>query len=313
MTPDAAPKAELRTRRPGAPRRLAGLGAGALLRTADRARAPRSRCVHVAGASSRPFIPCATSPTRWRCSARWRRGLGTALPVTGARGEPLVFRRWRPGEPTVPGQMRIPEPLPEAPALDPDLLFVPLAAFDRRGHRIGYGAGHYDCTLARLKAQKPIVAVGVAYGVSRGRGGARRTARPAARLRPDRFRTHRSEGRLMRLLFVGDVVGRARPRGGRSSICRTCARAGGSTSSSSTARTPPAASASPRRSSSEFLEAGADAVTLGNHAFDQSEALTFIERQPRLLRPVNYPAGRAGARRGGGGIAAAARARWSSI
>jgi 5-formyltetrahydrofolate cyclo-ligase len=92
-------------------------------------------------------------------------GVITALPVTGARGTPLIFRRWRPGEPTVPGQMRIPEPPPQAPALDPDLLFVPLAAFDRRGYRIGYGAGHYDLTLARLKAIKPIVTVGVGYSV----------------------------------------------------------------------------------------------------------------------------------------------------
>jgi metallophosphoesterase (TIGR00282 family) len=44
----------------------------------------------------------------------------------------------------------------------------------------------------------------------------------------------------------------------------------------------------------EFLAAGADCVTLGNHAFDQREALVFIERQPRLLRPVNYPTGTPG-------------------
>ena len=47
----------------------------------------------------------------------------------------------------------------------------------------------------------------------------------------------------------------------------------------------------------EFLAAGADAVTLGNHAFDQREALVFIERQPRLIRPANYPARHAGPRR----------------
>jgi len=44
----------------------------------------------------------------------------------------------------------------------------------------------------------------------------------------------------------------------------------------------------------EFLEAGADAVTLGNHSFDQREALVFIERAPRLIRPANYPAGTPG-------------------
>lgn len=44
----------------------------------------------------------------------------------------------------------------------------------------------------------------------------------------------------------------------------------------------------------EFLEAGADAVTLGNHSFDQREALVFIERAPRLIRPANYPPGTPG-------------------
>ena len=61
--------------------------------------------------------------------------------------------------------MSIREPLEEAPVVDPDLLFVPLACFDRRGHRIGYGAGFYDRTLARLRAMKSIHAAGVAYGV----------------------------------------------------------------------------------------------------------------------------------------------------
>ena len=90
-------------------------------------------------------------------------GLRTMLPITVARGAPLIFRQWRPGEPTTPGQMKIPEPPSNAPALDPDLMFVPLACFDRRGHRIGYGAGHYDRTLERLRANGGVTAVGVAY------------------------------------------------------------------------------------------------------------------------------------------------------
>jgi len=44
----------------------------------------------------------------------------------------------------------------------------------------------------------------------------------------------------------------------------------------------------------ELLEAGADAVTLGNHAWDQKEALVFIERAPKLIRPINYPPGTPG-------------------
>jgi 5-formyltetrahydrofolate cyclo-ligase len=98
-------------------------------------------------------------------SALAAEGFATALPLVVGRGAPLTFRLWRPGEPTRLGAMSIAEPLEEAPAVDPDLLFVPLACFDRSGHRIGYGAGYYDRTLAGLRAMKPIHAVGVAYGV----------------------------------------------------------------------------------------------------------------------------------------------------
>jgi 5-formyltetrahydrofolate cyclo-ligase len=92
-------------------------------------------------------------------------GFSTALPIVIGRHKSLIFRRWRPGDPTRSGSMSIREPLEEAPVVDPDLLFVPLACFDRRGHRIGYGAGYYDLTLARLRGTKPIRAIGVAYGV----------------------------------------------------------------------------------------------------------------------------------------------------
>jgi 5-formyltetrahydrofolate cyclo-ligase len=92
-------------------------------------------------------------------------GYATALPVVAGRESPLVFRLWRPGEPTRAGAMSIREPLETAPAVDPDLLFTPLACFDRRGNRIGYGAGFYDRTLTRLRAMKLIHAAGVAYGV----------------------------------------------------------------------------------------------------------------------------------------------------
>ncbi|MBV1706641.1 MAG: 5-formyltetrahydrofolate cyclo-ligase [Hyphomicrobiales bacterium] len=91
-------------------------------------------------------------------------GLVTALPVTRARGEPLLFRGWRPGEPLVSGPLCLVEPAPHLPECWPDLLFVPLAAFDRSGHRIGYGAGHYDCSLAVLRARQRVLAVGIAFG-----------------------------------------------------------------------------------------------------------------------------------------------------
>jgi 5-formyltetrahydrofolate cyclo-ligase len=90
-------------------------------------------------------------------------GARLALPVTIARDEPLMFRIWSPSDALVRGSLGIPEPAPEAPQLIPDILLVPLAAFDRAGHRIGYGAGHYDRTFAQLRAIKPFISVGVAF------------------------------------------------------------------------------------------------------------------------------------------------------
>ena len=90
-------------------------------------------------------------------------GARLALPVVAGRGQPLIMRSWQWGEPLVPGVWGISEPPPTAPELQPDILLVPLLAFDRNGHRIGYGAGYYDLTIAQLRAKKPIAAVGIAF------------------------------------------------------------------------------------------------------------------------------------------------------
>jgi len=79
------------------------------------------------------------------------------------RGKPLIMRAWAFGAPLVAGVWGIRQPPPEAPEVFPDVLIVPLAAFDRAGHRIGYGAGYYDMTINRLRAMKPVAAVGIAY------------------------------------------------------------------------------------------------------------------------------------------------------
>jgi len=76
------------------------------------------------------------------------RGHRVALPVTAPRGQPLHFREWAPGEAMVPGRFGTSHT--EGAELVPDYVLVPLLAFDRAGHRLGYGAGHYDRTLAAL-------------------------------------------------------------------------------------------------------------------------------------------------------------------
>jgi len=86
-----------------------------------------------------------------------------ALPVIVARDQPLRFRVWASGNVLRRGPLGIPEPPLAAGEIIPDILLVPLAAFDRAGHRIGYGAGHYDRTLAQLRAARKITAIGLAF------------------------------------------------------------------------------------------------------------------------------------------------------
>jgi 5-formyltetrahydrofolate cyclo-ligase len=90
-------------------------------------------------------------------------GATLALPVVAGKGRLLIMRAWSVGEPLASGVWGIREPKPDAPEVFPDILIVPLLAFDRRGHRIGYGAGYFDMTIAALRARKPIVAAGIAF------------------------------------------------------------------------------------------------------------------------------------------------------
>ena len=90
-------------------------------------------------------------------------GRTLCLPVTPRRGLPLTFRRWHLEDALVPRPMGLFEPAPDAPAVEPDLVLVPLLAFDAAGRRMGYGGGFYDRTLAGLRARRPILAIGIAY------------------------------------------------------------------------------------------------------------------------------------------------------
>jgi 5-formyltetrahydrofolate cyclo-ligase len=92
------------------------------------------------------------------------RGVALALPVVTRQGAGLEFRRYTPGADLLNGAHGTSHPREEMSAL-PDVLVVPLLGFTRDGARIGYGGGYYDRTIAALRAQRAIIAVGYAFGV----------------------------------------------------------------------------------------------------------------------------------------------------
>lgn len=90
------------------------------------------------------------------------RGHRVVVPVIEGNGLPLRFREWRPGVAMVPGPFGTELPA-EGDWLDPEVLVAPLVAFDAGCWRLGYGGGFYDRTIARLSAQRPTLAVGLAF------------------------------------------------------------------------------------------------------------------------------------------------------
>lgn len=88
-------------------------------------------------------------------------GVRVALPVVEVRHAPLSFRRWTPETRLVRGDWDIPVPPPEAEFMIPDVALAPLVGWDRRGYRLGYGGGYFDCTLAGLTTRPYMIGVGL--------------------------------------------------------------------------------------------------------------------------------------------------------
>lgn len=91
------------------------------------------------------------------------KGVDICLPAVLKPEHPLEFRQWRDGDPLVDEDFGTRAPAPTAKVVLPDVLVVPLLAFDRAGYRLGYGGGFYDRSLEKLRKDKPVLAVGVAF------------------------------------------------------------------------------------------------------------------------------------------------------
>jgi 5-formyltetrahydrofolate cyclo-ligase len=86
-----------------------------------------------------------------------------ALPFVWGKDQPLSFHRYEAGDILTPSAFGVHEPAPHTDRLTPDIVLIPLLAFDSKGYRLGYGGGFYDRTLAVLRRQKPILAIGLGF------------------------------------------------------------------------------------------------------------------------------------------------------
>ena len=104
------------------------------------------------------------------------RGHVCALPHVVGDGAPLLFRHWDEDVQMITGKYGLQEPIADDETIMPDILLAPLLAFDAKGGRLGYGGGFYDRTIARMKKQKSVQAVGLAYEMQRYKDGLPRDA-----------------------------------------------------------------------------------------------------------------------------------------
>jgi 5-formyltetrahydrofolate cyclo-ligase len=96
-------------------------------------------------------------------AALHERGCLCALPVVEAKGKPLLFRRWTPETTLRAAGFGLHEPEATSPVVVPQIVLTPLLAFDQEGFRLGYGAAYYDLTLATLRVQGEVLAVGTGF------------------------------------------------------------------------------------------------------------------------------------------------------
>ncbi|MBD3680182.1 MAG: 5-formyltetrahydrofolate cyclo-ligase [Rhodobacteraceae bacterium] len=140
----------------------AGLGVAGAARLLDYLAPYRGRVIS-------GYLPIRTEIDPRPAMAEMSRDGAVCVPVIEGARLPLKFREWTPGCALVEGPFGA--AVPETGAwLEPEVLIVPLVAFDRAGNRLGYGGGFYDRTLERLRSLRPTVAVGFAYAAQEAEG-----------------------------------------------------------------------------------------------------------------------------------------------
>ena len=148
---------------------------------ADRRAALKSKVAELSQALAQQFLAQVPVPQNAVVSSYWaigdeadpqfleselrRHGHRIVMPRVAGRNQPLDFHLWEAGTKLVRGGFGLSEPSRDWPKLNPDVLIVPMLAFDAAGYRVGYGAGYYDRTIRGLRVAKSVTAAGFAFAV----------------------------------------------------------------------------------------------------------------------------------------------------
>ena len=90
-------------------------------------------------------------------------GCKLCIPITPTNNKPLKFKEWHPKQVLQKGRFGILEPPKTSRTIQPDLLLVPLLAYDKFGNRLGYGGGFYDRYIEKIEKIKKVIKIGLAF------------------------------------------------------------------------------------------------------------------------------------------------------
>ena len=192
----------------------------------------------------------------------------------------MDFFNWSTNDPMKINKYGIPEPISNLIKY-PDILLVPIVAFDKDLNRIGYGGGFYDRYIKKIKKIKKVITIGLAYSFQK----VKKISVNKYDVKLDYIVTERKIN--MRILFLGDVVGIS----GCSKIMNNLLNQikknridfvivnGENAAESGVGLT--------KEICEDFFNCGVDVITTGNHVWDQKDIMNYIDKENRLLRPKN--------------------------